>query len=281
MNLEQVRPHRLVEIEQFFKTYKMLEDKAVDVVGWRDADRGAADPGRGPGAIRAPAGWLRAISGCSSPYPCPDAAIDACRDAHRRGPGRRPTRAAPDGCARTAFTSRCASSVRRRRTSSRRSRRRCGTAAGGHGAFDITLAGAGAFPAGRRPRTLWLGIARGAEELAALVRGLDGPLAPLGWPADARPFRPHLTVARTDAVHGGGGTAVGRGPRDGRERLERVLRGLFGRACSGATSAAGAARYERDRTRSSSRAERRPRRRPAERRCWRAVEALGSALPRA
>ena len=37
MNLEQVRPHRLVEIEQFFNTYKALEDKAVDVVGWRDA----------------------------------------------------------------------------------------------------------------------------------------------------------------------------------------------------------------------------------------------------
>ncbi len=36
--LEQVRPHRLVEIEHFFNTYKALEDKAVDVVGWRDED---------------------------------------------------------------------------------------------------------------------------------------------------------------------------------------------------------------------------------------------------
>ena len=34
--LDQVRPHRLVEIEHFFQTYKALEDKAVDVVGWRD-----------------------------------------------------------------------------------------------------------------------------------------------------------------------------------------------------------------------------------------------------
>ena len=34
--LEQVRPHRLVEIEHFFNTYKALENKAVDVVGWRD-----------------------------------------------------------------------------------------------------------------------------------------------------------------------------------------------------------------------------------------------------
>ena len=38
-DLGQVRPHRLVEIEHFFNTYKMLEDKAVDVVGWRDAAR--------------------------------------------------------------------------------------------------------------------------------------------------------------------------------------------------------------------------------------------------
>ena len=34
--LEQVRPHRLVEIEHFFNTYKLLENKAVDVVGWRE-----------------------------------------------------------------------------------------------------------------------------------------------------------------------------------------------------------------------------------------------------
>ena len=34
-----MRPHRLVEIEHFFQTYKALEDKTVDVVGWRDRDR--------------------------------------------------------------------------------------------------------------------------------------------------------------------------------------------------------------------------------------------------
>jgi len=36
--LDQVRPHRLVEIEQFFNTYKVLENKAVDIAGWRDRD---------------------------------------------------------------------------------------------------------------------------------------------------------------------------------------------------------------------------------------------------
>jgi inorganic pyrophosphatase len=37
--LEQMRPHRLVEIEHFFDTYKLLENKATEVVGWRDKDR--------------------------------------------------------------------------------------------------------------------------------------------------------------------------------------------------------------------------------------------------
>src|SRR4051812_18541308 len=37
--LDQVRPHRLVEIEHFFETYKLLEDKTVEVLGWRDAAR--------------------------------------------------------------------------------------------------------------------------------------------------------------------------------------------------------------------------------------------------
>lgn len=37
--LEQMRPHRLVEIEHFFNTYKLLENKSVDVVGWRGREQ--------------------------------------------------------------------------------------------------------------------------------------------------------------------------------------------------------------------------------------------------
>jgi inorganic pyrophosphatase len=37
--LDQVRPHRLVEIEHFFETYKLLEAKDTEVLGWRDASR--------------------------------------------------------------------------------------------------------------------------------------------------------------------------------------------------------------------------------------------------
>ena len=37
--LAQVRPHRLVEIEHFFQTYKLLEKKTTEVLGWRERDR--------------------------------------------------------------------------------------------------------------------------------------------------------------------------------------------------------------------------------------------------
>ena len=38
MRFDQVSPHRLREIEHFFATYKLLEDKEVEVYGWSDAE---------------------------------------------------------------------------------------------------------------------------------------------------------------------------------------------------------------------------------------------------
>ncbi|MBA2570869.1 MAG: inorganic diphosphatase [Chloroflexi bacterium] len=38
-DLATVSPHKLREIEHFFETYKILEDKRVEVRGWRDRDR--------------------------------------------------------------------------------------------------------------------------------------------------------------------------------------------------------------------------------------------------
>ena len=69
--------------------------------------------------------------------------------------------------------------------------------------FDVRLAGAGAFPTPERPRALWLGVEDGAAELTALAARLDAELAPLGWPPDERPFRAHLTLARSDGVRAG------------------------------------------------------------------------------
>jgi 2'-5' RNA ligase len=70
--------------------------------------------------------------------------------------------------------------------------------AGSIGPFQVSIRGSGAFPSPRRPRTLWLGIDDGATELAALATNLSAGLAEAGWPADERPFRAHLTLARAD-----------------------------------------------------------------------------------
>jgi 2'-5' RNA ligase len=75
--------------------------------------------------------------------------------------------------------------------------------------FELELGGAGAFPDGRHPRTLWLGVARGNDGLESLDAALAPALGTLGWPADPRHRRPHLTVARTDATRGPVSHALG------------------------------------------------------------------------
>lgn len=75
-------------------------------------------------------------------------------------------------------------------------------AAGGERAFEVRLAGGGAFPSAERPRVVWLGIAVGAPELSRLAARLDAELAARGWEPDGRPFRAHLTLGRSDGVPG-------------------------------------------------------------------------------
>ena len=62
--------------------------------------------------------------------------------------------------------------------------------------FSIVLAGMGAFPSPRRPQVVWVGVGKGADELIALAGDLDTALRRMRFPSEARPFRPHLTVAR-------------------------------------------------------------------------------------
>ncbi len=78
---------------------------------------------------------------------------------------------------------------------------RCAPAAAGP--FLIDIGGAGAFPDAIRPRALWLGIRSGAEALADLSTALTAELVADGWVLEDRPFRPHLTIARTDGVPAG------------------------------------------------------------------------------
>ncbi|MGB5216908.1 MAG: RNA 2',3'-cyclic phosphodiesterase [Smithella sp.] len=54
----------------------------------------------------------------------------------------------------------------------------------------------GVFPDVRRPRVLWCGITGDVEKLINLQKKLDGDFAALGFPAEERPYRAHLTLAR-------------------------------------------------------------------------------------
>jgi 2'-5' RNA ligase len=81
------------------------------------------------------------------------------------------------------------------------------TAAAAGGSFDVSIGGAGTFPPAGRPRALWLGLREGETEITALARVVDDTLTRAGWELDPRPFRPHLTLARSDGVPAG--SAIG------------------------------------------------------------------------
>ena len=66
--------------------------------------------------------------------------------------------------------------------------------------IQASLGDAGTFPPNGRPRTLWVGIVHGAEAIAALATRVERELEAAGWPPDGRPFRAHLTLARSDGV---------------------------------------------------------------------------------
>ena len=71
--------------------------------------------------------------------------------------------------------------------------------------LEVQLRGAGAFPSAGRPRTVWLAVAAGEEELASLHRGVEKSLVKLGYPKEGRRFEPHLTLGR---VRSGGPAAA-------------------------------------------------------------------------
>ncbi|MHB1033510.1 MAG: RNA 2',3'-cyclic phosphodiesterase [Pirellulales bacterium] len=62
--------------------------------------------------------------------------------------------------------------------------------------FEFELRGAGAFPDAHRPRTVWLAVDRGREEMAVLHDCVEAALAKIGFREDGRRFEPHLTIGR-------------------------------------------------------------------------------------
>lgn len=62
--------------------------------------------------------------------------------------------------------------------------------------FELEARGAGAFPALRSPRTIWLGTAAGTEPMRSLHRAIERSLERLGYRAEGRQYRPHVTLGR-------------------------------------------------------------------------------------
>ncbi len=65
-----------------------------------------------------------------------------------------------------------------------------------HQAGEVQVGGLGVFPDARKPRVCWIGLREGAEQVIRLAEAVDLALAPLEFPRESRPYRPHLTLAR-------------------------------------------------------------------------------------
>lgn len=74
--------------------------------------------------------------------------------------------------------------------------------------FALSLAGRGCFPSVRAPRVIWVGVGEGAEEAGALARAVEQALKPLGFPAENRRFKPHLTIGRVKDARAAAPTAA-------------------------------------------------------------------------
>jgi len=66
----------------------------------------------------------------------------------------------------------------------------------GSGPLRLRLAALGAFPSTRNPRVVWIGLEGDHETLGRLAQSIDVAMVKLGFPAESRPFAPHLTLGR-------------------------------------------------------------------------------------
>ena len=78
---------------------------------------------------------------------------------------------------------------------------RLGRAAGRRTAFDLTVAGGGAFPDPARAKVLFAGVETDGVELGRLATGARAAAGKAGAPVAGARFHPHLTLARTRQPH--------------------------------------------------------------------------------
>jgi 2'-5' RNA ligase len=69
-------------------------------------------------------------------------------------------------------------------------------AASAHAPFTLQLANIGTFGSARAPRVIWVGLAGEVARLRALQSTVADALEARGFAREARPFAPHLTLAR-------------------------------------------------------------------------------------
>ena len=62
--------------------------------------------------------------------------------------------------------------------------------------FEMSIAGAGAFPSSDKPRIIWTGVEQGSEELIDLQAQLAVTMDDMGFPPEPRKYHPHLTLGR-------------------------------------------------------------------------------------
>jgi 2'-5' RNA ligase len=68
--------------------------------------------------------------------------------------------------------------------------------------FDLRIEVAGHFPPRGPARILWLGVADATGALARLQQRLEDECAVEGFAREARPFHPHITIARLRRLEG-------------------------------------------------------------------------------
>lgn len=81
--------------------------------------------------------------------------------------------------------------------------------------FELRIAETGVFPARRNARVLWIDVKDETGSLAKINRMLDAECEPLGFAAEKRNFKPHLTIARLKE------------PQKSRELIEKHLQKQF------------------------------------------------------
>ncbi len=89
--------------------------------------------------------------------------------------------------------------------------------------FRVTLAGRGCFPNFKRPNVIWVGVLDHGQQLRRLAESIERSLVGLGWPAEARPFTPHLTLGRV-ANHASGAERAELGAIIARQEVGELAR---------------------------------------------------------